>query len=121
MFGIIFGALIGFLLFTLATHPKSRINKKLPDKKIRNVQLFPRINVSTRNRIVHVHHWMFLTPILLFIQNFTQSNLLHGFLIGGILQGLMFKDRFKLIFKNEEYHQVKKSSMHIPLIGRLRK
>ena len=121
MFGILFGIFIGFLLFTLTTHPGSRINKKLPEKKIKNFQIFPRVNISARNRVFHFHHWIILTPFYLFLQNFLHSDILHGIILGGIVQGLMFKDRFKIIFKREDYHQIKESSIHIPLLQRFRK
>ncbi len=122
MFEIILGGSVGFILFMLATHPGSKVNRRLPEKKIKNLQIFPRFNVSAKNRVYHVHHWMFLTPILLVVQSLFQSNIIHGFFIGGILQGLMFKDRFRFIFKNDEYHmQIKNSSVHVPLIKRLRK
>ena len=120
MFEILFGALLGFLLFTLTSHPKSRISKKLPDKKIKNLQVFPRVTISAKNRVFHFHHWIMLTPILLFFQNIIHSDLLQGLLIGSIFQGLLYKDRFKIIVKQAEHaKQVKNSSFHIPLIKRL--
>ena len=117
-----FGGIISFIILTLFTHPKSRINKKLPEKKYKNVQLFPRINFSAKNRVFHFHHWIFLTPVLLFLHNITHSDILNGAVLGGIIQGLLFKDRFKIISKKEDYHeQVKSSSMNVPLVGRVGK
>lgn len=114
------GGIISFVVLTLFTHPKSKINKKLPDKKIRNVQVFPRINVSARNRVFHFHHWIMLTPVYLFLHNLTHSDILNGAILGGIIQGLLFKDRFKVMSRKEDYHEgVKKSSMTVPLLGRI--
>lgn len=121
MVEILLGGSIGFIIFMLATHPGSKVNKKLPEKHIKNLQVFPRLHLKARNRVIHVHHWMFLTPILILIQNISQSNILHGFVIGGILQGLMFKDRFRFVFRPDEYHlQIKNSSLHLPLIKRIK-
>lgn len=117
-----FGGIISFILLTLFTHPKSRLNKKLPEKKIKNIQLFPRMNVSAKNRVFHVHHWMWLTPVFLFFHNLTHSDLLSGAVLGGIFQGFLFRDRFKIIFKKDEYEEkLKNSSMNVPLVGRVGK
>ncbi|PIT89034.1 MAG: hypothetical protein COU27_02625 [Candidatus Levybacteria bacterium CG10_big_fil_rev_8_21_14_0_10_36_7] len=115
MWQVIFGGIIGFSLFTLMSHPKSRLNKRLPNKKIKNVQFFPRVNFSARERVFHFHHWLLLTPIYLYVQNLVHSDIANGVFIGGILQGLMYKDRFKIIFKDKEYNEmVKGSGLHFP-------
>lgn len=116
------GGIIGFIVFTAVTHPKSKINIKLPDKKIKNFQIFPRVNVATRNKVIHVHHWITLALTYLVIQGFIQLNIINGILLGGIFQGLLYKDRFKILFKEEEYlQQIKKGSLHIPLLQRLKR
>ncbi len=116
------GGIIGFIVFTAVTHPKSKINIKLPDKKIKNFQIFPRVNVATRNKVIHVHHWITLALTYLIIQGFIQLNIINGILLGGIFQGLLYKDRFKILFKEEEYlQQIKKGSLHIPLLQRLKR
>lgn len=123
MYETIVGAIVSFLAFTLATHPKSKINKKLPEKKIKNLQIFPRVSISIRDRVFHFHHWILLTPVYLFLSNvggFLSTNVVHGLFLGGIMQGLMFRDRFRMVFRKDEYHAVKHSSFHIPSITRAR-
>lgn len=115
------GGIIGFIVFTVGSHPKSKINIRFPDQKIRNLQVFPRINVVARNRIIHIHHWISLAIVYLVIQNFIQVNIVNGILLGGIFQGLLYKDRFRIFFKQEEYHEkIKSGSLHIPLLQRIR-
>ena len=108
-----------FTLFHLATRPKSKINKKLPRAKVKRFQLFPRFNVEAKNRIFHVHHWMILAPLYLFAQTIgkdfgiLQSNILQGFMLGGIVQGLMYEDSLKFIHHEREYHKkIRASSYH---------
>jgi len=120
MVGLILGVVASFIIFTIASHPRSKINKKLPDKKIKNFQFFPRITVSIRNRMIHFHHWLLLTPFYIWVQNAEKglfhSDMVQGLVLGGIMQGLMFKDRFRLVVKREEFHKVKDSGFHIPRI-----
>ena len=95
------GGVTSFLVFHLASHPKSRIGKKVPHAKIKRVQFLPHLRIEAKNKILHIHHWMLFAPIYLFVQakgsGILQSDLLNGFLIGGILQGLMYKDSLKII------------------------
>lgn len=120
MVGIIIGAIASFVIFTVASHPRSKLNRKLPDTKFKNVQVFPRISVAIRSRIIHFHHWLLLTPFYLWAQNaekgFMHSDMVQGLVLGGIMQGLMFKDRFRLVHKRDEFHKVKESGFHLPRI-----
>jgi hypothetical protein len=89
--------LAGYITFRLATHPDSRLHKKLPQIKFRHVQIFPSIIITIRTRIIHIHHW-FSFSILLCISIFVTAGILdswltRGFLLGGIFQGLRFPDR----------------------------
>ena len=113
-----------FLVFHFASHPKSRFNKKLPNKKIASrVQIFPRINIEAKNRIFHFHHWMIFTPLYLFTQHtgngLFNSGLIRGILLGGIIQGLLYADRFKLIFNVNDYKKVKRSSYNVSFLKKL--
>lgn len=106
-----------FILFHLASHPKSKIHGKIPKAKIKRFELSPRFTFEAKNRIFHLHHWMIFTPIYFFVQakgaGIFQSDLFSGFLIGGILQGLMYKDSLKLVHRNSEYkNRVSSASYH---------
>ena len=116
---------ISFLLFHLVTHPKSKLNKKLPSKKITGrVQIFPRISIEAKNRVFHVHHWMLFTPAYFLLPQVNHglglNPLIQGFLLGGIIQGLLYADRFRIIFNYNEYNRkVKRSSYNLSFLKKL--
>ncbi len=108
-----------FVIFHLTTRPKGKINQKYPRVKFKRIQLFPSFNFEAKNKIVHVHHWMWLTPLYVIAQTIGrgfaifQSDIVHGLLLGGILQGLMFEDSFKFIHHNKDYQKkIKSTSYH---------
>lgn len=97
--------ILGFLTFKYTTHPQSRIKRRMPKVKVKNVQLFPEISIYVKGKIIRFHHW-FNFSILLILSLFITSAILdavftRGFLIGGIIQGLSFPDR-KIIFRKAE-------------------
>jgi len=90
-------SIAGYLTFRFTSHPNSRIHKKLPQIKLKNIQIFPSIRITIRGRIIHFHHWFSFT-ILLCISIFVTGGILdswltRGFLLGGVFQGLRFPDR----------------------------
>lgn len=90
--------IFGYIAFHAATHPHSKINRKLPTIKKGRIQISPSIRINiTEDMVVHFHHWFNLTLILivsLFITSAVlDSFLTRGFLVGAILQGLQFPDR----------------------------
>lgn len=97
------GGIIGFSLFTAICNPKSPVNNKLPEEKIKNLEISPNIEVFSKNKTYHIHHWIIFLilylPLLTVKKNFLKSKLFRGFLLGNIIQGLMYKDRFKIIEK----------------------
>jgi hypothetical protein len=113
------GGVASFVLFHFTTRPKSKINRKYPQVKIKRIQILPSFHIEAKNKIFHVHHWMWITPLYLAIQTIGrgitifQSDILHGLMIGGIVQGLMFEDSFKLVHHNDDYYKkIKATSYH---------
>lgn len=53
--------------------------------------------------IVHLHHWFLCTVVLigLFVTDL-YNTLVYGFLVGSAVQGLTYKDFYKLIYRHEE-------------------
>ncbi len=92
--------ILGFVLSYFISHPNSRLNKKLPEIKIRSIQFIPCIKVKIRGKIIHVHHWLFLS--VLFVVSITfgggilDTIFSKGFILGGIVQGLRFPDWKKI-------------------------
>lgn len=101
------GAGIGFGLFWISSHPKSKLHNRLPKWKIRNFEFLPNVKIVGKEKSYHLHHWAILG--LLYYRYFLQqkkfqSKLLHGFMLGSILQGLTYKDRFKFSYTHATSH-----------------
>ncbi len=96
------GSVIGFVSFTLTSHPKSPLSKRLPKKKFKNIHIVPEIKLLAKNKVVHLHHWLIFSSVYvasLFIhKGFLQSDVFQGFVLGSIAQGLTYEDRFMIIY-----------------------
>jgi len=92
------GASIGFIIFWLTSNPRSRFKNKLPSRKIKNLHILPNVRIVSSKKTYHFHHWVILIAIylpLIMKRRFRKSKLLRGLVVGGIAQGLLYKDRFK--------------------------
>ncbi len=99
------GILLGFSLFRAFSLPGSEINKKLPKLKIYIFELFPRFKIKFEKRVLHIHHWIFLSAVFVLLMvstSFTQLLIVKSLCLGGIIQGFTFKDRFTIIHKPQE-------------------
>ena len=98
---MLLGGVASFFVFHLISHPKALIGKKIPQAKIKRIQFLPNLRIEVKNKILHVHHWLWISLLFLAIQTIDKgmlkSDLLQGILLGGILQGLLGQDSLKLI------------------------
>ncbi|MBI2040397.1 hypothetical protein HYT18_04985 [Candidatus Microgenomates bacterium] len=83
---------LGYLTFRATTNPNARIRRKLPNIKVKRLQLFPIIRLQAFGKTLHLHHWVNFS-LLLVLSGFTSIAILdhyftRGLLIGGIIQGL---------------------------------
>ena len=91
-------AMTGFVTMNVLTHPRSRVWHKLKAKnyKTQKVQVFPSLRYFKEDKVIHLHHWFnfgLLLVISIFVtNNFLDSNITRGFLLGGVLQGLSYGD-----------------------------
>ncbi|MCL5410516.1 MAG: hypothetical protein M1324_01525 [Patescibacteria group bacterium] len=96
------GVGLGFSFFWLISNPKSKVKRKMPQKNFKNFHFSPNIRIVRKNKSYHFHHWfilmVFYLPILIRKRHLLRYKFLHGFILGSILQGLSFKDRFKIIY-----------------------
>lgn len=96
---------LGYLTFRVTSHPSSRIRKKLPNIKTKRVQIFPVIRFYFFGRVIHLHHWVNFS-ILLLLSLFLNAGTLdftitQGILLGGVLHGLSLpKEHRKIIYKD---------------------
>ncbi|HSX40141.1 MAG TPA: hypothetical protein VLF68_00865, partial [Candidatus Saccharimonadales bacterium] len=103
---ILLGSVLGYAFFHLGSHPtKSPLKRRLPKKQIRNYSYFPNIHINREDRYYHLHHWMVLSSLYLPVlltrlrkKNIFKYKLTHGFLLGSILQGLTYNDRFRVVY-----------------------
>lgn len=96
---------LGYLTLKATSHPNSRIRRKLPNLRVKRVQIFPVFRVYMFGRVIHLHHWISFSIILaasafisfgIFDYVFTK-----GLLLGGIIQGLSLpKEHRRIIYKD---------------------
>lgn len=102
---IVPAAALGYLAFRATTHPAAKIRKKLPNIKVKRIQVFPVIRVRMFGRWVHFHHWINFS-ILLTLSGFMSIGILDhtftkGVLLGGIIQGLTIPKPYrKFIYRD---------------------
>lgn len=88
--------------------------KFVRDVKLRKFEILPSVRIHHKNRQIHIHHWITLSAILgiIFYKNegIAQLTLIKSFIAGGVLQGFLYKDRFKIFKKNEEVDQLSSSN-----------
>ncbi len=96
----------GYKLAKTFSHPTSKIRKRIPEIKIKFIQVLPNIKIHLKGRVIHVHHWIFLSVVLIlsFKSNsmISDSLILKGLLSGGIIQGFSFPDWKKILIKQEK-------------------
>lgn len=106
----ILGTLVSYGVFTLLSHPRSKVHQKLPERRYKKVQYLPHIKLFNKERIFHFHHWFLFSllsgPVLALERKYLKSRLFHGLLAGGILQGLSYPDRFRLVYPVEALAEV---------------
>ncbi len=95
---------VGYFFSLHISHPEKK-KYKLPKLKLRNVEFLPNIKIHGKKRTYHIHHWVILSVILALgafvYEGIIRSPLLNGVTIGGILQGLRYKDRFKIRYPKQ--------------------
>ncbi len=96
---------LGYLTLRVTTHPNARIRRKLPNIKKGGIQVFPVLRFKIFGRVIHIHHWISFS-ILLILSFFMTTGILDfmvtkGLLLGGIIQGLnMPKEHRRIIYKD---------------------
>lgn len=96
---------LGYLTFRVTTHPTARIRKKLPNIKTGRFQVFPVLRFRIFNRVIHLHHWLSFS-IILVLSFFISMGIVDyivtkGLLLGGIIHGLTVpKSHRQIIYKN---------------------
>lgn len=96
---------LGYATLRATTHPTSRIRRKLPNVKVKRLQLFPVIRINIFGRVIHLHHWLSFSALLL-LSFFVSISILDyaitkGILLGGIIHGLSLpKEHRRVVYKD---------------------
>ena len=96
---------LGYLTLRVTTHPTAKFRKRLPNIKTKRMQFFPVIRFHFFGRVIHLHHWLNFS-ILLILSFFVNTGVLDftvtkGILLGGVLHGLLLpKEHRKIVYKD---------------------
>lgn len=89
----------GYTFFLYFSHPQKK-KHKLPVIRFKNIEILPNVKVHFRNTTYHLHHWLllgvFTITSLVIYEGLMQLALVKGAAIGGMVQGLRYKDRFSI-------------------------
>lgn len=102
---------LGYLGSRMFTHPTSRIRKKLPNIKTKRVQIFPVFRIKIFGRVIHLHHWIYFSAILI-ASTFASLGVLDyivtkSVLFGAVVHGLTLpKEHRKIIYKNHSLEKI---------------
>lgn len=92
---IFISAILGFLI------AKILCGKYEGDKPERSLRF------SIEKYYLHIHHWIYGVVILIILLIFKFYNpSVFGFLMGIIVQGLFYKDRFVILYKKQDYQKI---------------
>jgi hypothetical protein len=70
-----------------------------------------KINRSLRfligDHYIHIHHWIWCSLLLLFFLSIGfNSQFILGLLIGSIIQGLLYRDRFIIYYRKDKFDEI---------------
>ena len=81
--------------------------QKLISGKYEGDKIERSLRLSTGKYYLHIHHWIyyFLIIIILYVINF-YNPIIYGLIIGGIIQGLTYRDRFVIIYRKKDFKKI---------------
>ena len=102
---------LGYLASRTVTHPTNRIRRKMPNIKTGRVQVWPVLRFKAFGRVIHLHHWIYLSVILL-VSFFVSLGIVDyivtkGVIFGTIIHGLTVPKKYrKIVYKNQTIEKV---------------
>lgn len=98
----VFGLFGGYFVSHFISKPVHIKPNRLPKLGIKRVEIMPNLLIQTKRWKIHVHHWMTLSLVfvvlILTTASFNHLIFVKSLCLGGIIQGITYKDRF-VIFK----------------------
>lgn len=102
---------LGYLGSRMFTHPSSKFRKRMPDIKTKRVQVFPVLRFKIGRKVIHLHHWIYFSVILI-VSFFASLGVMDyivtkGMLLGAIVHGLTLpKKHRKIIYKTHSIERI---------------
>lgn len=102
---LIFSIILGYLFFLYLSHPQKKKHKVPKISLGKHLDILPNVRLHKGKKTYHFHHWLLFTlaiaiPVIIYEQ-FPYPMIVRGMLVGGILQGLRYSDRFKFRYPRE--------------------
>lgn len=89
---LITGAILGYLISRLLSGAEEGQQKRFKSMKF-----------AVKNYIIHLHHWFLMSVVLIMLWFFNvYSGLILGFVAGTIIQGLTYRDFYRLVYRKRE-------------------
>ena len=102
LFTFLISVWISYLLFLFVNDPIDRPlarRNRLPRIQFKNIEILPSFRIHLGSRTFHFHHWLLLSvgtiAALAMFENLGHHIVLNGAVVGGIIQGLRYPDRFQ--------------------------
>jgi hypothetical protein len=93
------GLLSGFLLSYTLSEPNLPIKSKFPEKSFKNIEITPNLEIKRKDGYYHIHHWLYFSfayvALITYRGNFKGKKFINGLVLGLIVQGLSYRDRFQ--------------------------
>ncbi|MEK9184745.1 MAG: hypothetical protein AAB866_01090, partial [Patescibacteria group bacterium] len=62
---------------------------------------------AIKNYYIHIHHWIWCSLLLvLFLIIDFRNQFTLGFLVGSIIQGLFYRDKFVIFYKKDNFEKI---------------
>jgi hypothetical protein len=89
---------VGYFFFLYLSHPGKK-KHRLPKIGVWNIEILPNFRIHLGSKTYHFHHWFILALIILIpfllTEKFIYPTVFKGIIVGGILQGLRYPNKFK--------------------------
>ena len=116
IFTFLISAVVGYFFFLYVSHPKKK-KDKLPKISFWRIDILPNVRFHIGKKTYWVHHWLYLSLVIaipvIIGEGFIFPLVAYGLLVGGIIQGLTYSDRFKFRHPrlDQQIEEIKKNIM----------
>ena len=94
--GLIISIIYSYLILPKINGKEPSIKITIPNLMYKSMIIIP----YNKRKAIHIHHWIIFLCIILISFFYKNSKIIIGFSFGLLIQGLSYKDRFKIIRNN---------------------